>query len=246
MNQIVRAGLCLFLLQKHWVEPSTCVDFHDSIFIAETLASPDHCGAMLALLSRRSALMRPSVRRVTYPNLSAVIASPHRWLSAKAEVPEQPPAAEAPVMLFEGPKAKLVRTMKMVSIANLGFAVASTPILYAVTLASGAPGKGIAMSALLLLFGGGTTGALTWATRTYVKSIHSVPGSTQLAIVTPTFFGADLLSQVPLAAVGRVDTYHPFATFSADGRIFYLDELGQLDASLQNVLEKALNAPSGQ
>lgn len=149
-------------------------------------------------------------------------------------------------MLFEGPKAKLVRTMKMVSIANLGFAVASTPILYAVTLASGAPGKGIAMSALLLLFGGGTTGALTWATRTYVKSIHSVPGSTQFAIVTPTFFGADLLSQVPLAAVGRVDTYHPFATFSADGRIFYLDELGQLDASLQNVLEKALNAPSGQ
>jgi hypothetical protein len=243
MNQIVRAGLCLFLLQKHWVEPSTCVDFHDSIFIAETLASPDHCGAMLALLSRRSALMRPSVRRV---NLNAACASPRRWLSAKAEVPGQPPAAEAPVMLFEGPKAKLVRTMKMVSIANLGFAVASTPILYAVTLASGAPGKGIAMSALLLLFGGGTTGALTWATRTYVKSIHSVPGSTQLAIVTPTFFGADLLSQVPLAAVGRVDTYHPFATFSADGRIFYLDELGQLDASLQNVLEKALNAPSGQ
>jgi len=42
MNQIVRAGLCLFLLQKHWVEPSTCVDFHDSIFIAETLAFPDH------------------------------------------------------------------------------------------------------------------------------------------------------------------------------------------------------------
>ena len=202
---------------------------------------------MLALLSRRTALMRPSVRRfLTTPNLSAAIASPRRWLSAKAEVPEQPPAAEAPMMLFEGPKAKLVRTMKMVSIANLGFAVASTPILYAVTLASGAPGKGIAMSALLLLFGGGTTGALTWATRTYVKSIHSVPGSTQLAIVTPTFFGADLLSQVPLAAVGRVDTYHPFATFSADGRIFYLDELGQLDASLQNVLEKALNAPSGQ
>jgi hypothetical protein len=44
MNQIVRAGLCLFLVQKHWVEPSTCVDFHDSIFIAETLAFPDHIG----------------------------------------------------------------------------------------------------------------------------------------------------------------------------------------------------------
>ena len=42
MNQIVRAGLCLFLLQKHWVEPSTCVDFHDSIFIAETIASSYH------------------------------------------------------------------------------------------------------------------------------------------------------------------------------------------------------------
>jgi hypothetical protein len=44
MNQIVRAGLCLFIVQKHWVEPSTCVDFHDSIFIAETLAFPATIG----------------------------------------------------------------------------------------------------------------------------------------------------------------------------------------------------------
>lgn len=131
--------------------------------------------------------------------------------------------------------------MKMVSIANLSFAVASSPLIYAATLAGGAPGKGLAMSALLLTFGGGTTAALTWATRTYVKRIESVPASDTLHVITPTFFGGDLLSEVPLNAIGRVESYHPFATFAAGGKAFYLDEVGEMDATLQDKLNSALN-----
>lgn len=132
--------------------------------------------------------------------------------------------------------------MKLVSVANLSFAVISSPILYAATSMAGAPSKGIAMSALLLFFGGGTTGALTWATKTYVKSIHSVVGQPEaLHIVTPTFFGGDLLTTAHFDGIRRVDAYHPFATFSVDGRIFYLDEVGQMGKGLQIKLEKALN-----
>jgi len=158
---------------------------------------------------------------------------------------DKPAAAAADVtaeLLFDGPKAKLVRTMKMVSIANLSFAIISSPILYAVTSASGAPAKGIAMSALLLFFGGGTTAALTWATRTYVKTIHSIAGRDDAVnIVTPTFFGQDLLTQVSLKDIVRPDSYHPFATFLADGRLYYVDELGEMKPALQAMLEQKLN-----
>ena len=53
---------------------------------------------------------------------------------------------------YEGAKNKIVSTLKMASIANLGFAVASAPILQYITAASGNSGKGIAMSGLLLFF----------------------------------------------------------------------------------------------
>jgi len=174
-------------------------------------------------------------------------------MSTKADPPpaaEQPAEEEQPALpagvLFEGPKASLVSTMKKVSIANLSFAVVSSPIIYAATLASGAPGKGIAMSALLLAFGGGTTAALTWATKTYVKSIRTVEGSDALHIVTPTFFGGDMATQVALNTIGRVDRYHPFSTFAADGKLFYLDEVGQMEMDLQNKLNAALNAGEGE
>ena len=51
--------------------------------------------------------------------------------------------------VFEGAKNKVVTTIKKVSIANLGFAIASAPILQYITAASGNSGKGVAMSALV-------------------------------------------------------------------------------------------------
>ena len=51
--------------------------------------------------------------------------------------------------VFEGAKNKVVTTIKKVSIANLGFAIASVPVLQYITAASGNPGKGVAMSALV-------------------------------------------------------------------------------------------------
>ena len=71
---------------------------------------------------------------------------------ATAEAKPQPPEAG---MLYEGAKNKIVKSLKTVSIANLGFAVASAPLLQYITAASGNSGKGVAMSGLLLFFGGG-------------------------------------------------------------------------------------------
>ena len=54
-----------------------------------------------------------------------------------------------PVLLYEGAKNKIVKTIKMVSIANLGFAIGACPVLHYVTSMAGSPGKGIAMSGLV-------------------------------------------------------------------------------------------------
>ena len=67
--------------------------------------------------------------------------------------------------MYEGAKNQIVKTLKKLSVANLGFAVASAPLLQYITAATGSSGKGVAMSGLLLFFGGGTTGARCSATR---------------------------------------------------------------------------------
>ena len=101
-----------------------------------------------------------------------------------------------------------------------------------------------ALLAQILFFGGGTTAALTWATRTYVLSIHSVPGKEgAVSITTPTLFGGTLETEVEFAQITRPLGYHPFATFEAAGKKFYLDELGDMhDPSFQEMLEERMNA----
>lgn len=80
-------------------------------------------------------------------------------------------------------------TLKKVSIANLGFALASAPLLQYITSATGQGGKGTVMSALIVGFGGATTGGLAWATGTYALNIYSVPDKNALRIETPTLLG---------------------------------------------------------
>ena len=157
----------------------------------------------------------------------------------RSTVPDEPPDEE-PRLLFEGPKSQTVRTMKMVSVGNLSFACISSPLIVISTQIGGAPATGIAMSALLLTFGGGTTGGLMWATKTYVKHIHSIPGRDFLRVVTPTFFGGDRVTEVPWAAVKPIESAHPFATFEADGRLFYLDEVGEFEPAFKARMEEAL------
>lgn len=172
-----------------------------------------------------------------------------RWCSGgaapteeKAAPPEDKEPPTGPNHVYEGAKNKVVKTIKTVSIANLGFAVASAPLLQYITQLSGNPGKGIAMSSLLLFFGGGTTGALTWATTTYVLSIYSVPGKDALMITTPTLTGGTKETEVAWADITRPIGYHPFATFEADGRKYYMDELGDMhDETFPERLEEALN-----
>jgi len=136
----------------------------------------------------------------------------------------------------------MVTTMKRVSIGNLTFAITATPLLLYATQIGGAPGSGIAMSALLLAFGGGTTAGLTFITKTYVKRILTIPGqSAAMAVVTPTFFGGDRSTQVEWDAIQVADSMHPFATFEADGRIYYLDEMGLPHDDFAEKIEAAVN-----
>ena len=201
---------------------------------------------------RRCALSRPCLHRTLLgPSPTLRLGAPRLLARSRCSAAAPPPpanepaAAPEPALMYEGAKNKIVGTIKKVSIANLGFAVVSSPLLYVATNAMGSPGKGIAMSSLLLFFGGGTTGMLTWCTGTYVLRIRSVPGRDgAVTITTPTLFGGERDAVVALADIGRPSGYHPFATFEASGQKFYLDELGEMhDESFPEALEAALNAP---
>jgi hypothetical protein len=145
-------------------------------------------------------------------------------------------------VVYDGAKNKVVGTLKMLSVANLGFALASAPIIQYITAAAQMPGKGVAMSSLLLFFGGGTTLMCHWATTTYVLRMETVPGRDALAITTPTFTGGEKVTVVEWSSIGRPIGYHPFATFEAAGTKYYLDELGEMhDANFSEKLERALN-----
>ena len=164
----------------------------------------------------------------------------------------------------------MVTTMKRVSIGNLSFAITATPLLLYATQVGGAPGSGIAMSAVLLAFGGGTTAGLTYITKvrvdtprhmrsahsaccwphahcslcmllaqTYIKRIMSIPDQDAMNVVTPTFFGGDRSTEVKWSDVQVADSMHPFATFVADGRIYYLDELGTTHGDFAEKIETA-------
>ena len=83
-------------------------------------------------------------------------------------------------------------------------------------------------------------GGLMWATKTYVKSVHSIPGRDALRVVTPTFFGGDRVTEVSWDEVKPIESAHPFATFEANGRLFYLDEVGEIEPGFKARMEEAL------
>ena len=117
----------------------------------------------LGLIASRVAARPSLVRCALAPSLRApVLASPLRattisglrFGSGRAEEPpkEEPAAATAstePVHVYEGAKNKIVSTLKKLSVANLGFALAAAPLLQYITAATGNSGKGVAMSALV-------------------------------------------------------------------------------------------------
>ena len=82
----------------------------------------------------------PALRCAATPSL-------RRLCSTEAKPAEA--AEEKEVLVYEGAKNKIVMTLKKLSIANLGFAVMSAPVLQYITSAAGAGGKGVAMSGLV-------------------------------------------------------------------------------------------------
>ena len=172
-----------------------------------------------------------------------------RRLCTPAEAPaeEAKPASfiggDEEKLIYTGGQNKAVVMLKKVSIANLGFAVASTPVLQYITQATGQGGKGAVMSGLLVGMGGATTGGLAWATSTYALNIYSVPGKQAIRIETPTLLGGIESTEVLVADIGRPQGYHPFATFQAGGDKYYIDELGELhDPTFTEMLEEKINS----
>lgn len=177
------------------------------------------------------------------PTLHSLHQPALRHLSSGASPADnsEPAAEPKPRLLFDGAKSFMVIRIKQASLANLGFAVTSAPLLYYITALSGNSGKGIAMSTILTLFGAGTTGGLYWATGTYVLAMYS-KGDDAVTIELPTLTGGRKEVVVNWADMSPPESYHPFVTFEAKGRKFYLDEVGTIhDESLTSKLEAAMN-----
>ena len=194
---------------------------------------------MLSSVCRRGCSLRLASRALPALARAPALAPPRRLLCDGA-----PKGYTEEKVIFEGGKTKAVTTLKRLSVANLGFAVAAAPLLQYITNATGAPGKGVAMSAVLLIFGGGTTGGLTWATSTYVLRMLSIPGRDAIKIETPTFTGGIETTEVEWKDIELPVGYHMFQTFQCgkSGKKFWLDDLGEMhDETLPARLEAQLN-----
>mmetsp|Transcript_23936 Transcript_23936/g.78028 ORF Transcript_23936/g.78028 Transcript_23936/m.78028 type:complete len:221 (-) Transcript_23936:381-1043(-) len=212
----------------------------------------------LCALGRPSALaLLPRACRVApralaiHPRAAAVAPCRQLHSSLRAKEEATAPAAEAATeealdysyegVLFEGGKNLMVKRLKLASVLNLGFALASAPVLQVLTSADGNGAKGVAMSATLVLFGGSTTGMLAWVSGTYVLGMRALPGK-KVAIDTPTLLGGVHTTECDWSEIGRPGSYHPFSTFGAKGAVFWLDEDGTLvDPQVLQKIEAALN-----
>lgn len=195
--------------------------------------------SLLSAVCRRGCSLRLASRALPALARAPALAPPRRLLCDGA-----PKGYTEEKVIFEGGKTKAVTTLKRLSVANLGFAVAAAPLLQYITNATGAPGKGVAMSAVLLIFGGGTTGGLTWATSTYVLRMLSIPGRDAIKIETPTFTGGIETTEVEWKDIELPVGYHMFQTFQCgkSGKKFWLDDLGEMhDETLPARLEAQLN-----
>merc|ERR1712216_597263 len=103
---------------------------------------------------------------------------------------------------------------------------------------------GVAMSALLISFGGATTGAINWATGTYVLNMTTAPGD-KVKLETTSLLGGSVFTEVAWKDIAAPSSWHLFATIedSSTGSKFYIDvEDGEIhDESLVPKLEAAIN-----
>ena len=202
-----------------------------------------------SLSCRVASLPRPALPRVLRHATPALAhLKPNCATRHLCTAPTDRQADEQPELLFYGGKNLMVKRLKQASVLNLGFALSAAPVLHYLTSLSGAPGKGIAMSAVLIFFGGGTTGMLTWISSTYVLTMKPVAGRDALLVETPTFFGGIQATEVPWADIQQPGSYHPFCTFQAGGKLFYLDEGGEMhdekvQARLEEILSTSVMAP---
>ena len=126
------------------------------------------CRPLLSRQCCRSVALRPFASGLSRASHAQI-----RQISTEPASDSDVSSSGKPSLLFEGTKASMVTTMKRVSIGNLSFAVTASPLLLYATQIAGAPGSGVAMSCLLLAFGGGTTAGLTYITK--VRSAHPHP-----------------------------------------------------------------------
>lgn len=150
--------------------------------------------------------------------------------------------ADMPQLVFQGPKAGILRVLKACSVANLCLCALSSPA--AVLLSTtGTPTTRLLMMGTVVAFSVSTTAMLHVATKPYVVSIRSVSPS-RLEIATVGFLGRPRAREYALASLGPASSSMLFANLAAGGHPLYVDPLGEVrDERLMEPVRAAMRAP---
>lgn len=130
-----------------------------------------------------------------------------------------------PKLVFEGPKAQILRILKGCSVANLVFSLASAPAVVLLST-SGTPTSRALLIATVVGFSVTTTAMLHVASKPYVTSIHALPDA-RVRISTVSFLASIASHDVSLAELGPAGSLRLFGNMRlADGRSLYVDPVG--------------------
>lgn len=125
--------------------------------------------------------------------------------------------------IYSGPFSSTVTRLKQLSLFSCACALASGPIIFGLDTSMTLPAK-TGVVATLSSFGIFTTGIMHWFTSPYAHKLEYNPADDSVEVVCLNLFAKPVKYRFHIAEVRQVDSVHPLSSFSAQGKMFYVDQ----------------------
>lgn len=140
--------------------------------------------------------------------------------SSTSEAPPPPP--QAGTFTYEAPFSTAVRRVKKLSLFSCLCAVGAGPIILGLDPSTSATAK-VSIAGTLGSFGVFTTGLLHWFTSPYVHRLVYDPSTDSADVTTLDLLARPRRQHINVAEAREAETMHPLSSFSAGGKIYYVD-----------------------
>lgn len=144
--------------------------------------------------------------------------------------------------IYSGPFSATVTRLKQLSLFSCACALASGPIIFGLDASMSLAAK-TSVVVTLSTFGVFTTGIMHWFTSPYVHKLEYNPDDDSVQIVSLNLFAKPVKHRFHIAEVRQVDTVHPLSSFTAQGKMFYVDQDNFPDKRL---LSRLIVSPLGE